>query len=102
MAPHGREMSQNLRKEIISLHKKGEGYKNISKALHISQNSAAKVIQKCKKDGSVTISQRCPGHPWKLTSRQERCYHHSMPLVIVHFSNLTMIQNTQPRPLLHF
>ncbi len=32
MAPHGREMSQDLRKKIISLHKKGEGYKKISKA----------------------------------------------------------------------
>ncbi|KAG2464611.1 TCB1 transposase, partial [Polypterus senegalus] len=71
MAPHGREMSKNLRKEIITLHKKGEGYKKFSKALHISQNTVAKVIQKCKKDGSATILQRRPGRPQKLTSRQE-------------------------------
>ncbi len=54
MAPHGREMSQDLRKKIIYLHKKGEGYKKI------------------KKDGTATISQRRPGRPRKLTPRQER------------------------------
>ncbi len=72
MAPHGREMSQDLRKKIISLHKKGEGYKKISKALLISQNTVAKVVQTFKKDGTATISQRRPCHPRKLTPRQER------------------------------
>ncbi len=72
MAPHGREMSQDLRKKIISLHKKGEGYKKISKALLISQNTVAKVVQTFKKDGTATISQRRPGCPRNLTPRQER------------------------------
>ncbi len=72
MAPHGRELSQDLRKKIIYLHKKGEGYKKISKALLISQNTVAKVVQTFKKYGTATISQRCPGRPRKLTPRQER------------------------------
>ncbi len=32
----------------------------------------------------------------------EESYHHSVPLVIVHFSNMTMILNTHLRPLLDF
>ncbi len=63
---------KDLRKKIISLHKKGEGYKKISKALLISLNTVAKVVQTFKKDGTATISQRRPGHPQKLTPRQER------------------------------
>ncbi len=58
-------MSQDPRKKIIYLHKKGEGYKKISKALLISQNTVAK-------DGTATISQRRPGRPRKLTPHQER------------------------------
>ncbi len=50
----------------------GEGYKKISKALLISQNTVSKVVQTFKKDGTATISQRRPGRPRKLIPRQER------------------------------
>ncbi|CAI9600882.1 unnamed protein product [Staurois parvus] len=55
---------------MISLHKKGEGYK-ISKALLISQNTVEKVIQKFNTDGIATISQKRPGRLQKLTPRQD-------------------------------
>ncbi len=58
--------------QVISLHKKGKGYKKISKALLISQNTVAKVVQTFKKNWTATISQRRPGRPRKLTPRQER------------------------------
>ncbi len=61
-------MSLDLRKKIISLHKKGEGYKKISKALLISQNTVAKVVQTFKKYGTATISQRRPGRPRKFNT----------------------------------
>ncbi len=65
-------MEEKCHKKIISLHKKGEDYKKISKALLISQNTVAKVVQTFKKYGTATISQRRPGRPRKLTPHQER------------------------------
>ncbi len=74
MAPHGREMSQKKENNLFTQERfwRFEGYKKISKALLISQNTVAKVVQTFKKDGTATIWQRRPGRPRKLTPRQER------------------------------
>ncbi len=41
IAPHGKELSEDLKKIIVALHKDGVGYK-ISKALKLSCNTVAK------------------------------------------------------------
>ncbi len=41
-------------------------------------------------------------HKCTALYRKRRCYHLSVPLVVVHFSNMTMILNTHLRPLLDF
>lgn len=51
---------------------KAEGYMKVSKALLISQNRVAKVMEKFNKDGTAAISQSHPGHPWN-TLTQASC-----------------------------
>ncbi len=36
MAPHGKELSEDLKKRIVDLHKDGVGYKKIAKTLELS------------------------------------------------------------------
>ncbi len=36
MAPHGKELSEDLKKRIVALHKDGVGYKKIAKTLKLS------------------------------------------------------------------
>ncbi len=42
MAPHGKELSGNLKKIIVALHKDGVGYKKIAKTLKLSCSTVAK------------------------------------------------------------
>ena len=72
MAPHGKEMSKDLRKKVVLLHQKGLGYKKISNILSISRNTVAKVIQKYENDGETLTSAERSGRPRKLSLRCER------------------------------
>ena len=45
MAPHGKELSEDLKKRIVALHKDGLGYKKIAKTLKLSCATVAKTMQ---------------------------------------------------------
>ncbi len=45
MAPHGKELSEDLKKRIVALHKDGVGYKKIAKILKLSCTTVARTIQ---------------------------------------------------------
>ncbi|CAI9542108.1 unnamed protein product, partial [Staurois parvus] len=42
MAPHGKELSKELKKRIVALHKDGLGYKKIAKTLKLSCSTVAR------------------------------------------------------------
>ncbi len=46
MAPHGKELFENLYKRVVALHKDGVGYKKIAKTLKLSCSTVAKTIQR--------------------------------------------------------
>ncbi len=45
MAPHGKELSEDLNKKYVALHKDGVGFKKIAKTMKLSCSMAAKTIQ---------------------------------------------------------
>ncbi len=54
MAPHGKELSEDLRRSIVALHKDGIGYKKkIAKTLKLSCSTVAKTIQRINRTGST-------------------------------------------------
>ncbi len=71
MAPHGKELSEDLKKIIVALHKDGVGYKKIAKTLKLSCSMVAKTIQHFNRTGST---QNRPRHsrPKKLSARAQR------------------------------
>ena len=48
MAPHGKELSEDLKRHIVSLHEDGLGYKKIANTLKLSCSTVAKIIQRFK------------------------------------------------------
>ncbi len=51
---------------------------------------------------SASSCRECPAPKCTALYWKRGCYHHSVPLVVVHFSNMSMILNTHLRPLLDF
>ncbi len=66
MAPHGKELSEDLRIRIISLHKDGRGYKKFSNSLELSYSTVVRVIQRFSKMG-FTRNRPCKGRSKKLS-----------------------------------
>ncbi len=71
MAPHGKLLSEDLKKRIVALHKDGIGYKKIAKTLKLSCSSVAKTIQWFNRTGSTQNRPR-HGRPKKLSARAQR------------------------------
>ncbi len=71
MAPHGKELSEDLKKIIVVLYKDGVGYEKIAKTLKLSCSTVAKTIQWFIRTGS-TQSRPRHGQPKKLSARAQR------------------------------
>ncbi len=67
MSPHGKELSEDLKKSIVALHKDCIGCKNIAKTMKLSCSMVAKIIQRFNRTGST---QNRPRHvrPKKLSA----------------------------------
>ncbi len=71
MAPHGKELSEDLKKRIIALHKDVVGYKKIAKTQKWSCSMVAKTIQRFNRTGSTQNRPRY-GRPKKLSASVQR------------------------------
>ncbi|CAH2293999.1 Transposable element, partial [Pelobates cultripes] len=71
MAPHDKELSEDLKKRIVALHKDGLGYKKIAKTLKLSCSTVGNTIQRFHRTSS-TQNRRRHGRPKKLSARAQR------------------------------
>ena len=67
MAPHGKELSEDLKRCIVALQEDGQGYKKIANTLKLSCSTVAKIIQCFKRVGSTQNRPRI-GRPKKLSA----------------------------------
>ncbi len=70
MAPHGKELSEDLKKRIVALHKDGVGYKKIAKTPKLSCSTVAKTLQRFDRTGSTQNRPRY-GPPKKISTRAQ-------------------------------
>ncbi len=66
MAPHGKELSEDLRIRIVAPHKDGLGYKKFGNSLELSYSTVARVIQRFSKTG-LTQNRPRKGRSKKLS-----------------------------------
>ena len=71
MAPHGKELSADLKRHIVALHEDGQGYKKVANTLKLSCSTVAKIIQRFKSVGSTQNRPRV-SHQKKQSTRAER------------------------------
>ena len=72
MAPHGKELSEDLKRYIAVLHEDGKDSKKIANTLKLSCSTVAKIIQ-CFKSAGSTQNRPRVGRLKKLSTRAE-CY----------------------------
>ncbi len=70
MAPHCKELSEGVKKNIVALHKDGVGYKKIANTLKLSCSTVTKTIQLFTRTGS-TQNMSLHGQPKKLSARAQ-------------------------------
>ena len=70
MAPHGKELSEDLKRRIVALQEDGQGYKKIANTLKLICSIVAEIIQRFKRAGSTQNRPRV-GRPEKLSARTE-------------------------------
>ena len=71
MAPHGKELSEDLKRRIVALHEDGQSFKKIANTMKLSCSTVAEIIQRFKRAGSTQNTPRL-GYPKKLSARAER------------------------------